>query len=126
MSRNLPPRTLKQREARLWNYFNKQDIFFPIRDWPWYQADNILSEHKDNRQRYNLFFFLVGNGLRVSIASEWTLCADVINGNLVTGVYDTTALLQVGRQMPEQVAKGQMFKGTKSMMDMTLGRVVKM
>lgn len=89
----------------------------------------ILLPHKNNRQRYTLFFFLVGNGMEPVLASQWALLIDVrpVAGRpvMVLGQYDDEAQRQMA-QMRREVREEKFFKGAKAMMDMTLGRVVNM
>lgn len=112
------------REARVWNYLNKDMLpFWQIRDWPEWLQRLAMEKHKDNRQRYNFFFFLVANGLDPSLASEWTLMTDVVNGNPISTGYDNVAHHQVHVQMPVQHQTGQLYRGTKMMMNMVTGSV---
>lgn len=122
---------LTPREVRIIEYLhNVQDMFFRYGDWPEYLQRMILLPHKDNRQRFTLFFFLVGNGLEPEIAGVWTLLIDVragLTGILrpIVGGYDDAAHKQI-EQMKQQVANGTLFKGTKDMMDLVAGHVKKM
>lgn len=86
----------------------------------------FLKDHLTNRERFNFFFFLTGNGMMPELASTLTASADAINGDLRLGIYDTTAVTQMFKQLPKQVREGSLFRGTKPMMDMILGYVVKM
>jgi len=114
------------REARLWNYFAKGDEFFTIREWPAYLQEMMLLDHKNNRERFSLFFFLTGNGLNPTLAADWIQSRDVRGGqHLVTGVYDPQAIRHFA-QLIEQSRTGTLFKGDKKMMDMTMGHVVTM
>jgi len=97
--------------------------FWQIKDWPEWIQRLALSIHKDNRQRYNFFFFLVCNGLSPDLASEWTLMTDVRNGQPISEGYDNVAHHQVDIQMPVQHINGTLYRGTKSMMDMVSGEV---
>jgi len=118
-------RPLTPREVRLIEYFHGQDFFFRLGSWPPYLQDMILLPHKDNRQRFTLFFFLTGNGLDPDTAATWVKGLDVskFNHGLIPGVYDDSAKRHFA-QMIEQERAGTLFKGTKKMMDMTLGYVV--
>lgn len=71
------PRPRSRKQARVWNYFNRWDHGPPIRDWP-YQIQNAmmgdLNAHKNNRQRMNVFFYLVANGFSTPLlAKHWVL-----------------------------------------------------
>lgn len=113
-----------QREARVWNYLNRGDWFWPIREWPVFLQKMQLKEHRNNRERYTLFFFLTGNGMSPDIAGQWTILRDIGQGGVEKeGNYDKSARAQI-IQMKEQIRKGSFFKGDKKIMDMTLGRVV--
>jgi len=105
-----------------------QGDFFPLGKWPQYLVDMVLKPHKDNRERFTLFYFLVGNGLNPEDAHLWTLLLDVRPGLrgtpvIITGQYDNKASEQM-EQLKRQLAENQLFTGNKKMMDMTLGRVV--
>jgi len=113
-----------QREARVWNYLNRDVLpFWQINQWPDWAQKAAMTLHKDNRMRYNFFFFLVANGLDPSLASEWTSMTDVINGRIISTGYDAVAHHQVEVQMPVQHHTGQLYRGTKQMMDMSSGSV---
>jgi len=121
---------LTPRETRLIEYLHStQDVFFRYGDWPRYLQEMILTPHKNNRQRYTLFFFLVGNGLDPILASRWTFIIDVRTAagrpHMILGQYDDEAQRQM-EQMRREVRNETFFKGAKAMMDMTLGRVVMM
>jgi len=57
-------------EARRWNYYNKGDKFFPIRDWPHAMQRYGMSGNLNNQGRLNLWTFFVGNGMRPKEASQ--------------------------------------------------------
>lgn len=114
---------LTPREARLLDYFHTQDDFARIGTWPRYLIDMMLLEHKNNRERFTLFFFLTGNGLEPSTAAGWILTTDVAGSKRIQGHYDLSATKQMS-QLIEQERSGTLFKGNKKMMDMTLGYVV--
>jgi len=121
---------LSPRETRLIEYLHStQDVFFRYGNWPAYLQEMILLPHKNNRQRYTLFFFLVGNGLEPLLASQWALLIDVrpVAGRpvMVLGTYDAEAMRQM-EQMRREVRNETFFKGQKAMMDMSLGYVVNM
>lgn len=120
---------LSPREARLWNYLAKGDEFFSIREWPTYLQELMLLEHKNNRERFTLFFFLTGNGLNPTTASDWIQSSDARaqrgHLTLVAGVYDPSALRQLA-QLIEQARNGSLFTGQKKIMDMAKGHVVLM
>jgi len=111
------------RAARVWNYYNRQDIFYKIRDWPKWVQDLMLLEHRKNRDRYQLFFFFASNGLPPSECALWTLCTDVKQGGIVTAGYDDSAWRHV-EQMRKQLLDGTLFKGTKKAYSMILNKVV--
>lgn len=121
---------LSPREARLWNYLARGDEFFSIREWPAFLQEMALLEHKNNRERFTLFFFLTGNGLNPTQAADWIQLADVRmkpNGTpgFISGVYDPQALRQLA-QLIDQCRSGTLFKGDKKIMDMAKGHVVSM
>lgn len=114
---------MDRRSARLSMFFKKQDIFFPYRQWPGWAREYILLEHKSNRIRFNLFFFLVGNGLNPEIAAKWITYKDYIVQHPVVGVYNRNALTQLFIQLPKQVKEGTLFRKRKRMYDIAMGRV---
>lgn len=119
-----PASPLTPRETRLLEYFHLQDSFFPIGKWPSYLIRMMLLEHKNNRERFTLFFFLTGNGLEPTTAAGWILTTDVAwPDKRIQGRYDPSALKQMS-QLIEQERSGTLFKGDKKIMDMTLGYVV--
>lgn len=128
MKRVVPPAAdapLTPRETRLLEYFHStQDDFFPIGRWPSYLVRMMLLEHKNNRERFTLFFFLTGNGLAPTVAAGWILTTDVVwPDKRIQGRYDPSALKQMS-QLIEQERAGTLFKGDKKIMDMTLGYVI--
>lgn len=118
------------REARLWNYLNRQDdIFWPIRLWPIWVQRIALKDHKGNRDRFAMFFFLVSNGLDPKRAVFWIKGHDVGSkgdnkGFLLSGDYDTHEYRHF-LQMEKQVTDGTLFKGRKLVFDMTKRRIVR-
>jgi len=120
------------REARVWNYFNKDETgFWPLRDWPYWAKDVMLSAHRTNRERFNLFFFLWVNGLPPERGMLWTLCSDVVTrdgeSHIITEGYDESAHRQA-RQMIQQAVDDRdgvkpWLYAPKKMMDMTSGHV---
>lgn len=113
------------RRARLINHLNSGAWFFPWRTWPSYLREMILLDHKRNRDRFTLFFFLTGNGLSPQIAASWALLWDVRHGKEILGNYDPSARAQID-QMMAQLEKGTFFKGDKKMMCMAENRVIEM
>lgn len=122
---------LTPREVRIIEYLHTvQDMFFRYGDWPEYLQRMMLKPHKNNRERFTMFFFLTGNGLDPEAAGLWTLLLDVRPGlagilRPIPGAYDEAAHKQI-EQMKQQLANGTLFKGTKDMMDLAAGYVKKM
>jgi len=110
------------RQARIWNYLNTGEDFYPIRDWPPYLRALVLSPHRLNRGRFTLFFFLVVNGLEPQEAAMWTLLNDVRGGNPISGGYDHEARRQV-QQMVKQHEDGSLYRQRKHMYNMASGKV---
>lgn len=115
-----------RREARLRNYFMKQDTFYPISQWPQWVQNDVTLEHKTNRNRYNLFFFFASNGLDPEVAKDWVLAVDATGDTLIQGAYDAKTDYQMNRQLVPQAYAGTLWKGRKMMMDMVMGKVIKM
>lgn len=107
------------REARLRNYFIKQDDFWSFRDWPQWAQSAALQEHKRYRDRYRLFLFWTFNGLDPQTAVEWLIARDY-KGGLEQERYDRGAWSQI-YGMQQQIRDGTFFKGVK-MYDMITGR----
>lgn len=99
------------REARVANYFNgKYADWYRLRDWPEYLQEMMLKKHKNNRERFRLYQFLVANGLHPDIARAWVQVEDVKQGYLLQyGAYDESAERQFD-QMKRQAADGSLFK----------------
>lgn len=110
------------RKARVWNFLNTGDAFWPIVKWPDYLQDMMLKAHKSNRERFRLMQFLIGNGMDPTRARIWVTVRDVEDGyRLRFEPYDAVAV----RDMDGMVVKardGTLFQ--YAYYDMTLGRVV--
>jgi len=108
-------------------YLTQQDLFYKMSEWPRYLVDIALLPHKNNRERFTLFFFLAANGLDPETAALWTLLIDVrpdAQGRpklIESQGYDAAALRQM-EQLKQQHELGTLYKG-KLMMDMSAGRV---
>jgi len=117
----------RMRRARLRNYFNKQDFFFPIHTWPTYLQDLMLEEIHRRRDRFTLFFFLVANGLEPHIAVEWISARDYYNGELVA--HPRYSEYKRNKHFNEMIAQcddtspNYMFKKQKKMINLSSGRV---
>lgn len=114
---NIPKRRLSQREARVWNYLNKGEYFYPIRLWPEHLQEMALAEHKELRERYRFFQFLTWNGLGIEKAQEWTFMNDVRNGEPVEGDYDRAAWTQM-KDMKQKARDGRLFRNCAPAWDM--------
>jgi len=111
------------REGRLWNYFTKQDDFWPIREWPpWAQA-TALQSHKKYRDRYRIFLFWTFNGLNPNTAAGWLYMSDYKHNIPLAGIYDNSAVSQING-MIKQARNGTMFERDRRgrTWDMILGR----
>jgi len=117
------PQNLKPAQARVWNFIARGDIFFSAREWPQWLQDLAVSEHKNNRDRYTFFYFLVANGMDPATAGEWTLMNDVVRGAPLSTGYNDHAHRQV-IQMKKQLHEGTLFTGTKKMIDLATGKVL--
>lgn len=119
-----------QRIARLRNYLNNyrdggQDSFWPLREWPEWARTAIVLAHKKRSDRFNLMFFLLGNGLDPYTAASWVLAQDYVGGRLKAGQYDDNAMKDILGVWDRHNA-GTLYKGDKKVFDMTLGRAVMM
>jgi len=120
-------RALDSRQARLWNYLNGQDVFWPIRSWPNYLQDMALEAHKKRRSRFRLFQFLVFNGLSPGWAATWIQMRDYVKGEAVLDNTWTDKHIKHIVDMFRQLQDGTLFSnnaGNAMIFDMTDGRVV--
>lgn len=123
-------RPKSKREARLWNFFNRQDwVFWPIWKWPSWIQRIAVKEYKKNRDRFSMFFFLVANGLEPNRAVFWVTAKDVKGpydneqkGFVITGDYTAKATRQF-YQMRRQLKDGSLFKGNKLYFNLTNRRM---
>lgn len=53
-----------RRANMIGRYFKDSEItrFFPINEWPAWAKDSLLSRHRNNRARYELWYWLYRNG----------------------------------------------------------------
>jgi len=117
---SLPITPTTQREARLWNFYNRGEYFFSIQAWPEWVKKLALSDHLKNNEAYNFYYFLVGNGLDPNTAAIWVGMSD-------------TALSSVARidnyqlqYMNKKAWKHTLLTGNKKVYDMIEGRPVMM
>lgn len=112
------------RQARVWNYLNKGDEFYPIRAWPtWAQSAAMLS-HRSFRDRFTYFRWLASNGASPAFLTRVVLLTDVTNGGISfdSSGYDLSAGRHVN-SMLEQLKSGKLFDSNPSVLDMHCGRV---
>jgi len=116
-------RALDARESRLWNYFTRQDDFWPIREWPHWASTIALQHHKKFRDRYRIFLFWTFNGLNPNPAAAWLYMCDYKHPNPIAGIYDNSAVSQING-MIAQARRGDLFHPDKRSrtFDMILGR----
>lgn len=115
---------MNTRQARLWNATYTEDRFWPCIDWPKWAQTAFLTEHKSYRDRFNLMFFFLSNGLDPHISLEMVLSCDYINGVWIQGKYDAHTI----KDTESLIAKhynGTLYTGNKSMMNMISGKVEK-
>jgi len=75
------------REARLINYFTKQDDFWAFREWPLWVREEMIKDHKLNHARYKLFLFFTFNGMNPDTTYQWVIMQD-FKGAPIDGIYD--------------------------------------
>lgn len=121
MNRN-PDRPWDTRSARIWNWANRGDLFFPINQWPPHMRAYLLAgDKKNNEGRYNLFVFLVGNGMSPELAADWVRISDAAQGVVV---YTTREkVMRHVDQMVKQYHDRRLFS-EKRVFDMILRKPV--
>jgi len=101
------------------------DEFYKYQSWPEWVKKDLLLKHKNNRQRYNLMFFLTGNGLNPIVARDWILTNTIgHNGKMIGEQYLLYGASKKHLdQMLTQIERGTFFHGKKQIMDMSEGKV---
>lgn len=112
----------RRRRARLRNYFQKQDLFWPIGKWPQWAQDFAVGDRHGNRNRFNFFFFLWVNGLDIETAGSWTLLIDRVDGNSIYSA-EPKHVRHIAQMESQARDDAERFASGKRMMDMTLGYV---
>jgi len=119
---------LDRRQARLSNYYNSvQDVFWPLRDWPVYLQKIALQAHKQRRERFRFFQFLVFNGLSPGWAATFVQLHDYQNQEAILDPVWTFKHTKHIHEMNLQLQKGTLFHtstGPASVFDMIERRVV--
>jgi len=110
------------REARLSNYFNKQDDFWAFREWPPWTQEIALQEHKRYRERYRFFLFLVFNGLNPLTARMWVAMKDCRGDRHIEGDYDRNAWAHLDSMVRDALSGDLIKKKQARMYDMITGR----
>jgi len=109
------------REARVWNFFNRQDDFWPIREWPLWAQRVALMEHKKHDDRFSLFRFLVFNGLEPQLSLHWVKCKDY-RGRIIEEHYDRSAESSFAHML-RRALNGELLQQPRPRIyDMILGR----
>lgn len=106
-----------------WREFGESglgDTFFPMKDWNTWSKVLFMKPHKNNRDRFNLAFFFIANGLQPDIVWKAVLGVDIVDGQILIGDYDRTAHHQVRTQIPQQVRDNKLFFGRKKVYDVVL------
>jgi len=116
-----------RRRARIWNFGTQGfgDMFFNIRDIPEHYQFDLLSEHLPRERRYNLAYFLLGNGLNPKYLSQMVLMTDVRAGVVLSQAYDDSARRHV-LDMVKDMDKNKFFKQNKKTFDMIKGYAIYM
>jgi len=117
----------RRRVTRLWNFFNKGEEFWPIREWPLWAQNLALKMHLSYQERYELFFFFAVNGLPPVLLEEWVLATDAQlwpARQLFSDGYDRSAQSHVKSMVPQYVEGRMVQQRGARMYDMVLGRPV--
>jgi len=111
----------------LWRFFNNNDSFYPISQWPEWARKDMLVPHKSRSQRFQLTFFLSSNGLHPSMAKEWISAASHHNGKFQrpagAQAYDRSAIRDFA-DLERKALNGELFDKypEKEIMDMHIGK----
>lgn len=64
------------RLTRVFRWFQQQDFFWSLTDWPLWARESILVKDRSNHQRFKLFHFFVMNGMAPQTAALWARSND--------------------------------------------------
>lgn len=111
----------KPAQHRIWERLRDSSTWYAVNTWPAWAQRNITLPHKSDSQAYNLFVFLVANGLSPSIAGSWLVTSDVKDGKPVTGRYSIKELGDIDRLKTRWSAQTLVAPG-KRVFDLITGR----
>lgn len=77
------PHPTDARESRIWNWLNKQDEFYPVRRWPGWARYVVMKKDKGNKDRFELYRWLVVNGCNPETAGTWSSMQDAVPGAIL-------------------------------------------
>jgi len=78
----------------------------------------LLLKHKNSGQRYSLFKFFVGNGVDPTLAVQFIIISDYVNGKPVSGNYEPDALRELERMRVRALRNDPQFFGPMAYYDM--------
>lgn len=111
-------------QLRIWSYLNhRQDIFWPIDQWPSWAQRQIVLTHKSDSAMFNLAVFFLVNGLPEEVAFDWIRCRDVRGTQLVEGNYSLKEYADMER-LRWRWGRGLLPLRGKRVYDMNLRRPV--
>ena len=111
-------------QLRLWSYLNfRQDVFWPIDQWPAWAQRAITLSHKNDSLMFNLAVFFLVNGLSEATTFLWICSRDFRNNHLVEGPYSQKEKSDMARVL-HRWRRGQLPLQGKKVFDMISGRPV--
>lgn len=122
---DVPANVEARRRSRYRYGFDKLDIFYRFDELPLWVREELLLQHKNNRQRFRLFLFLVGNGMPPAFAEMLILSKDFVDKVWIGGEYDNSARTQMAnlKQRCDALAPDNLFR-SYPYFDMIVGKVL--
>lgn len=114
-----------RRQARLYNFTLMMDMFYDIRSWPVWAVWAYYNVKKSFRERFNLFYFFVFNGMKPLTAVMMCTMKDVDLHNMrgIPGDYSKQTIYDM-KMLVKKAQNGTLFGHGKLIWDMHKKRVV--